>query len=156
MSTFSGPPYALYSVLGVTSTASAQVVKKAYQQLALQFHPDKNGGDDAVFKEIQAAYDVLSDAVRKKEYDDYCALEIAKQTQADISQQERERRSPIYKAKSKAGIGEKISEWLRKNLYGKFQDVWSEPMAKKLDDDIDKVDHRPLAHLLHLFEVGIL
>lgn len=139
MSNFSGPPYALYSVLGVGSTASSQVVKKAYQQLALQFHPDKNGGDDAVFKEIQAAYDVLSDDVRKKEYDDYCALEIAKQTQADISQQERERKSPIYKTKSKAGIGEKISEWLRKNLYGKFQDVWSEPMAKKLDDDIDKV-----------------
>lgn len=139
MSIFSGPPYALYSVLGVGSTASSQVVKKAYQQLALQFHPDKNGGDDAVFKEIQAAYDVLSDDNRKKEYDDYCALEIAKQTQADISQQERERKSPIYKTKSKAGIGEKISEWLRKNLYGKFQDVWSEPMAKKLDDDIDKV-----------------
>ena len=71
MSTFSGPLYALYSVLGVGSTASSQVIKKAYQQLALQFHPDKNGGDDAVFKEIQAAYDVLSDDVRKKEYDDY-------------------------------------------------------------------------------------
>ena len=74
----------------------------------------------------------------KKEYDDYCALEIAKQTQADISQQERARRSSIYKTKSKSGIAEKISEWLRKNLYGKFQDIWSESIAKKLDDDIDK------------------
>jgi molecular chaperone DnaJ len=63
-----------YEVLGVAREASPQEIKKAYRQLALQFHPDKNPGDDtaeARFKEIAEAYEVLGDDERRELYDRY-------------------------------------------------------------------------------------
>jgi molecular chaperone DnaJ len=62
----------LYEVLGVDNGASADEIKKAYRKLARQYHPDKNPGDKEAeerFKEIQAAYDVLSDAEKRQQYD---------------------------------------------------------------------------------------
>jgi molecular chaperone DnaJ len=62
----------LYSVLGVDKKASHDEIKKAYRKLARQYHPDRNPGDKAAearFKEISAAWDVLGDADKRKEYD---------------------------------------------------------------------------------------
>ena len=62
-----------YKALGVPRDAKPEEVKKAYRKLARQYHPDANKGDRAAeerFKEISEAYDVLSDAQRRKEYDD--------------------------------------------------------------------------------------
>ncbi|WP_037911739.1 molecular chaperone DnaJ [Actinacidiphila yeochonensis] len=67
----------LYKVLGVPKDATEAEIKKAYRKLAREFHPDANKGDAGAeerFKEISEANDVLSDAKRRKEYDEGRAL----------------------------------------------------------------------------------
>lgn len=59
-----------YDLLGVSKTSSQQEIKKAYRKLALKNHPDK-GGKEEDFKEINKAYEVLSDAKQKELYDAY-------------------------------------------------------------------------------------
>jgi len=59
----------LYKVLGVSRDADASDIKKAYFALAKVEHPDKKPGNDEKFKKIQEAYDVLSDANRRRTYD---------------------------------------------------------------------------------------
>lgn len=57
-----------YNVLGVAKSASQDEIKKRYRKLAMQHHPDK-GGDEAKFKEINEAYDVLGDPQKRAQYD---------------------------------------------------------------------------------------
>src|SRR3954469_19077698 len=63
-----------YDVLGVSRTASADEIKRAHRKLARKFHPDMNKNNAAAteqFKEVQEAYDVLSDPTKRKNYDQF-------------------------------------------------------------------------------------
>lgn len=60
-----------YDILGVSKDASDDEIKKAYRKAAHKHHPDKEGGDEAKFKEINEAYQVLSDAQKRQQYDQF-------------------------------------------------------------------------------------
>lgn len=62
----------LYAVLGVAKTASQEEIKESYRKLALKYHPDRNRGQTEAtqkFQEISAAYAILSDPVKRRQYD---------------------------------------------------------------------------------------
>lgn len=60
-----------YEILGLKKGASEEEIKKAYRTLAHQHHPDKTGGDDAKFKEINEAYQTLGDVKKRAHYDQF-------------------------------------------------------------------------------------
>ncbi len=60
-----------YKILGVDRNASQDEIKKAFRKLAHKYHPDKEGGDEKKFKEINEAYQVLSNPEKRKQYDQF-------------------------------------------------------------------------------------
>jgi squalene-hopene/tetraprenyl-beta-curcumene cyclase len=62
-----------YKILGVEKTASADEIKKAFRKLAHQYHPDKQGGNEDKFKEVNEAYQVVGNEEKRKQYDQFGA-----------------------------------------------------------------------------------
>ncbi|KKW41416.1 MAG: Chaperone protein DnaJ [Candidatus Magasanikbacteria bacterium GW2011_GWA2_56_11] len=62
-----------YKILGVEKNASAEDIKKAFRKLAHKYHPDKTGGDEAKFKEINEAFQVLGNPQKRQQYDQFGA-----------------------------------------------------------------------------------
>src|SRR5882757_2967575 len=60
-----------YEVLGVDKGASADEIKKAFRKAAVKHHPDKEGGDESKFKEVNEAYEVLKDQQKRQRYDQF-------------------------------------------------------------------------------------
>ncbi|MBI4127760.1 MAG: DnaJ domain-containing protein [Parcubacteria group bacterium] len=60
-----------YHILGVSKGASPDEIKRAYRKLAHEYHPDKAGGNEAKFKEINEAYQILSDSTKRTQYDQF-------------------------------------------------------------------------------------
>jgi len=58
-----------YKILGISKDSTQDEIKKAYYKLARQYHPDKEGGDEEKFKEINEAYQVLGDKEKRTQYD---------------------------------------------------------------------------------------
>lgn len=62
-----------YKILGIEKSASKDDVKKAFHKLAHKYHPDKSGGDESKFKEVNEAYQILSDDQKRAQYDQFGA-----------------------------------------------------------------------------------
>lgn len=60
-----------YEILGISKSASADEIKKAYRKAAVKYHPDKEGGDEDKFKEVNEAYEVLKDSQKRQRYDQF-------------------------------------------------------------------------------------
>lgn len=68
-------PKDYYHILGIMKSATEDDIKRAYRKLAHQYHPDKAGGDDKKFKEINEAYQILSDKNKRAQYDRFGTAE---------------------------------------------------------------------------------
>lgn len=91
-----------YGILGVRTTASAAEIKRAFRLLAVRYHPDKNPAPEAesLFKEINEAYDILGDPVKKREYD--FRLHSSFQGYYDVPVQEQPVDDPRYRRRRPA------------------------------------------------------
>ena len=88
-----------YSTLGVSKGASQKDIGSAYRKLAREHHPDVNPGDKAAearFKEVNAAYEVLSDADKRKKYDKY-GVQWEHADQIEEMQRQRGRAGQAYR-----------------------------------------------------------
>ncbi len=91
-----------YETLGIARTATADEIKQAYRKKALELHPDKNPNGEAQFKQLNAAYSVLSDAAQRREYDASFSQKMNRQSNFGSGSQTYSERSAQTNYPSKA------------------------------------------------------
>jgi molecular chaperone DnaJ len=93
-----------YDILGVDKKATAKEIKKAYRKLASKYHPDKEGGDEEKFKDINEAHSVLSDDKKRKQYDAGGSFNIN-----NMYNEYNRRRQNIYRKGENVGVRVRIT-----------------------------------------------
>jgi len=112
----------LYEILGVGRDADRDAIRKAYRKLARQYHPDLNPGDHAAeerFKEISRAWDVLQDAKRRRNYDEFGDVSLESGFDADKARQARSEFEERFGRAGRGGYGEEFQ-------FGGLDDVLSQ------------------------------
>ncbi len=101
-----------YSILGIAKTAKEEDIKKAFRKLAVKYHPDKNPGKEAEekFKEINEAYEVISDPAKRKKYDQFGEnwnkIDEEQARRYQQYQQQRQRGGPTYEGNGSEFFGQ--------------------------------------------------
>lgn len=111
-----------YSILGVTNTASDEEIKKAYRNLAFKYHPDRNAGNKSAeenFKEVSEAYAVLSDADKRREYDEM--ISSASYSTSSFNQGYSENDS---RGNANFGSEDAFWEWFSKNASSRYEHTY--------------------------------
>ena len=108
-----------YEVLGVPRDAPVDEIKKVYRRLARETHPDLNPGDakaEARFKDVSAAYEVLSDSEKRRQFDEFGEVSLAAGFDADRARASRDRFGARFGAPDAEGFGEGYA-------FGGFEDL---------------------------------
>ena len=121
-----------YSILGVPKNASLDQIKKAYRELALKYHPDKNKSKEAEekFKEINAAYAVLGNAEKRREYDTYGPEGFGRR----FSQED------IFKGFNFEDIFQDLQGGMYSNFGGGFGGFGGEPQGVNINLSFDDIE----------------
>ena len=120
----------LYQILGVTKDADHEAIRKAYRKLARQNHPDLNPGDDAAeerFKRISRAWDVLSDAAKRRNYDEFGEVSLESGFDADAARKARESFGARFGSGGRPGAGTSGGDFHFGDLDDLFGGVFSGP-----------------------------
>lgn len=113
-----------YQILGVSTTATTEEIKKVYRKLAKQYHPDKNPNksSEEIFKNINTAYETLIDERKRKEYDQSLNSQHSEQTnnrqQHTRTRQSRKRRTTNF---NKEDVDKMLSHNKERILKGQFK-----------------------------------
>ena len=128
-----------YKVLGVSKTATAEEIKKAYRNLAFKYHPDRNAGNaeaEEKFKQISAAYDVLGDEAKRRNYDSGYSEYNSYQSQHAASGQSAYEEEPFYQWFNQGSRGSSYGYSNYSNNYKGWNYSYRRPKRRRSKGDL--------------------
>lgn len=136
----------LYDILEIPSTSSQEEIKKAFRRLAIKYHPDKNFGDkyfSQKFIEVREAYEVLSDEIKKREYDNTYRIfystqteqqkETIKQKTREEKRQRKEREEKFYYEPTKPFYSSRDRQTQETPQFNPVFDIFGKKFQEELD-----------------------